>query len=129
MSVTESPAARLTKLEVALVALCAASALAAAWLQPLWQGHLDVRCPLLALFGIPCVTCGGTRAMVALVTGHGVEALAWNPMVALGGIAAVACLPLAALMLVGRLDLPRIPTVLPAAVRRAAIAGSTPISQ
>ena len=116
-------AVRLGKVEVALVALVAASALATARLHPLWDGLLQTRCPLLALFGVPCVTCGGTRALVALVTGDAFQALAWNPLVALGGLTAIGWLPLATLILVGWLEPPRIPTVIPVAGRRAIVAG------
>ena len=116
-------AVRLGKVEVALAALVAASALASARLHPSWGGLVYTRCPLLTLVGIPCVTCGGTRALVALVTGDAIEALAWNPLVALGGLAALGWLPLATLMLVGWLEPPRIPTVLPVLGRRAIVAG------
>ena len=115
--------ARLGRIEVALTALVAMIALAVAWFYPVWEGYLDARCPLLALFGIPCITCGGTRAMVALVAGDAIEALAWNPLVALGGLAAIAWLPAATLMLLGLLNRPRIPTVLTTAARRTIIGG------
>lgn len=106
-----------------MVAVVAASGLAAAWLHPVWAGHAGVRCPLLAIFGIPCVTCGGTRALAALVAGNAIDALTWNPMVALGGAAAIAWLPLAALMLAGAIKPPRIPTTLPP-VGSAALVGA-----
>ena len=38
------------------------------------------------LTGLPCPTCGGTRATLALAAGHPVHALALNPMVAVGYI-------------------------------------------
>ena len=117
------PAVRLGLVAVALTAMAAASGLGAAWLHPVWAEHLATRCPLLAIFGIPCVTCGGTRAMVALVTGDAIQALAWNPLVALGGLAAMVWLPLAALMLGGLIKPPRIPPTMPA-VGRAAIVGA-----
>jgi len=115
------PAVRLGRVAVALTAMAAASGLGVAWLHPLWAEHLATRCPLLAIFGIPCVTCGGTRAMVALVTGDAIEALAWNPLVALGGLAAIAWLPLALLMLGGLIKPPRMPAILPVAGRGAIV--------
>lgn len=39
--------------------------------------------------GIPCVTCGGTRAMLALLSGDVAAALRWNPLVATAGLAGV----------------------------------------
>lgn len=42
------------------------------------------RCPFLDLTGIPCPTCGGTRASIGLVRGEWHEALAANPFVAVG---------------------------------------------
>ena len=121
MSCPGAPAIRLGRAEVALVAMAAASGLAAAWLHPLWAGHVGAPCPLLAIVGIPCVTCGGTRALVALVTGDAIDALTWNPLVALGGAAAILWLPVAALMLGGLLKPPRIPSTLPAVGRVAAV--------
>jgi hypothetical protein len=37
-----------------------------------------VRCPLAALYHIPCPGCGMTRALVLLATGHPRESLAMN---------------------------------------------------
>lgn len=43
-------------------------------------------CPLRDTTGIPCLTCGGTHSIVALMHGHLPEAVAANPLVALGTI-------------------------------------------
>jgi len=43
-------------------------------------------CPLRDTTGIPCLTCGGTHSIVSLMHGRLLEALAANPMVALGVI-------------------------------------------
>jgi hypothetical protein len=43
-------------------------------------------CPLRRTTGIACPTCGGTRAMVALTTGHPLRALVWNPLVTLAAV-------------------------------------------
>jgi len=41
-------------------------------------------CPLRDLTGVPCPTCGGTHAAVALAEGRWADAVAANPLVALG---------------------------------------------
>lgn len=41
-----------------------------------------ILCPLLAFSGIPCPTCGATRALAALATGDLPAALALNPLIA-----------------------------------------------
>lgn len=38
-------------------------------------------CTLRRATGIPCPTCGGTRATMSLLAGHPVRALAFNPVV------------------------------------------------
>ena len=40
-------------------------------------------CTFKLMTGVPCATCGGTRALAALGHGHLLNALAWNPMVVL----------------------------------------------
>lgn len=42
-----------------------------------------VLCPLKRLTGVPCPTCGATRAVLALVHGRFVESLQINPLVVL----------------------------------------------
>jgi len=51
-------------------------------------------CPLRTLAGVPCASCGSTRALVALAQGRPLEALAFNPLAFFG----VVGLPLAALL-------------------------------
>ena len=46
-------------------------------------------CPLRALTGVPCLSCGGTRAVVALARGNPLEAFASNPLVVVGVVAFV----------------------------------------
>lgn len=41
-------------------------------------------CPFHVLTGYPCLTCGSTRAVLALLRGEIGTALAWNPLVTLG---------------------------------------------
>ena len=45
-------------------------------------------CGLRTLTGIPCFGCGGTRAMMALAHGHLLQALAFNPLIALAAMGA-----------------------------------------
>ena len=54
----------------------------------LWLGLMWPRCPLLALTGYPCLTCGATRCAIALGHGHISQAWQWNPLalVAMGGV-------------------------------------------
>jgi hypothetical protein len=61
--------------------LCAA---AAAILLSLPEAMLPIplRCPFLALTGLPCPTCRGTRALAALAGGNLSRALRLNPLVA-----------------------------------------------
>jgi hypothetical protein len=58
--------------------------------------HVSYRtCLLHNLAGVPCPTCGGTRAAKALLAGDPLQAVAWNPLLVIGGAAAalwlVAC--------------------------------------
>lgn len=48
------------------------------------------RCPLKMLTGVPCFTCGGTRALQALLDGRAAEALRLQPLLTLLAAAAVA---------------------------------------
>ena len=47
-------------------------------------------CPFRALTGLPCFSCGGTRAFMALTRLEIVDAVVMNPMAALLGTLAVA---------------------------------------
>jgi hypothetical protein len=86
----------------------------------LWGGAWRVVCPLRALTGIPCPTCFGTRAMLAVVAGHWGEALRLNPLVAAAGASLLVLVPVAALIGVAGLPRPRFSTV---TMTRAAWAG------
>jgi hypothetical protein len=46
------------------------------------------RCAFLAVTGLPCVTCGATRSMIALLHGNLLGAVRWNPLASLmfGGL-------------------------------------------
>jgi hypothetical protein len=51
-------------------------------------GLPGARCPLLALTGYPCLTCGATRCAIAFLHGNLSLAWSWNPLafVALCGV-------------------------------------------
>lgn len=85
--------------EIGLSLLVAAAGLTAGWLYPWWREHVVVVCPLLEITGVPCPTCGGTRAIAALARGAWREALSWNPGVAVAGMGALLWLPLGTLLL------------------------------
>lgn len=63
-----------------LAAIGALAFLAARFLPVLSTGY---RCPALSLLGIPCATCGMTRAFVALAHGRLADAWAASPAGAL----------------------------------------------
>jgi hypothetical protein len=44
-------------------------------------------CPLRSLTGLPCPTCGATRAAEAMLGGHVLDAVLYNPLVTLAAIA------------------------------------------
>jgi hypothetical protein len=60
--------------------------LGAAWSWEFWRGLVDFTCPMKVLFEIPCVLCGGTRAMHALTHGSIGEAWTLNPLAAALGV-------------------------------------------
>lgn len=62
---------------VGLIALCGIPG----WV---WLfGPPPLRCHFHDLLGIPCLTCGSTRALLALARLHPLEAIRWNPLCAL----------------------------------------------
>lgn len=62
-----------------------------------------LRCPLRVLTGLPCPTCGGTRAVAAMGRLRFAEGIALNPLVAAAWFGAVLFLPYAAVAcLLGR---------------------------
>jgi hypothetical protein len=44
-------------------------------------------CPIKASWGIPCPSCGMTRAWLALFSGHPGEAFMWHPLFGLPAVA------------------------------------------
>jgi hypothetical protein len=64
-------------------------------------GAPRVICPLKAITGLPCVTCGSTRAALALMAGDLRLALRWNPAVVVGATVLSGYLVYAATTLLG----------------------------
>lgn len=98
-------------------AIGAASFAAARFLPVLSLGY---SCPLQAAAGIPCATCGMTRAFVHLAHGQLARAVAASP---LGALLAAAAWGLALLGLLRLLVGWRWPAVPPRAARAAALLG------
>jgi len=69
--------------------LWAVAALGAIALVPLWQPFSSALplCPLRTLTGLPCPTCGATRAAEAMLGGHFLDAVLYNPLVTLAALA------------------------------------------
>lgn len=55
-------------------------------------GHDATLCVFRNLTGLPCPTCGSTRAALAVARGHPLEALALNPLVTAAAFAFLAWL-------------------------------------
>jgi Protein of unknown function (DUF2752) len=60
------------------------------------------RCLFLAVTGLPCVTCGATRCLIAFLHGDFLSALRWNPLAFVALCALIAFDLYAAIVLVGR---------------------------
>jgi hypothetical protein len=76
--------------------VCAAMALAAPELRV-------PRCPFKILTGLPCPTCGATRACLALARGDLAAAWVFNPLLVFAGTGALVYLVYAAIVLAARL--------------------------
>jgi hypothetical protein len=65
------------------LAIAAAWAGLVVWSYEHWRrtGEAVPTCNFRRFTGLPCATCGGTRAGMALLSGRPLEALAWNPLV------------------------------------------------
>lgn len=87
-----------------------AASLGAAWLA---FGLPTPLCPLHAWSGIPCPTCGSTRAAGSLLHGEIKAAFVWNPLMTVGFFGAAIYLCYAAVALTGRLPRLRIESLAP----------------
>lgn len=76
-----------------LATIVGMAALLLAWTYPLWGSAFSVACPLRTITGLPCPTCGGTRAMVAAARGDWWMALRTNPMIGAAGVGLLFCVP------------------------------------
>lgn len=82
------PAARVRRVEVLVGPLVTFLAVLSLLGVARFYDRLPVRppeCGFKNSFGIPCVSCGGTRSIKALSQGQIVEALRFNPAVVIGG--------------------------------------------
>jgi hypothetical protein len=60
----------------------------------------EIVCLFHMLTDLPCLTCGGTRALYALIEGDLLRAIEMNPLVALGALGAMAFVAYSAALLV-----------------------------
>jgi len=80
-----SPGRQLAFLWGGAALVCAA----ASPIAPAFDGALP-SCPFRTLIGLPCLTCGSTRALLALARLDIGAAFSWNPLAAAAGILFVA---------------------------------------
>ena len=112
-----------TKEERQLALLWLAAAVSALALRPLWLAIApSLRpCVFRSLTGIPCPTCGTTRAATAFLSGNLPAAITANPLAATMGFLFVVGAPIAALWAIARRPIPLLPTPLPRWVRIGAV--------
>jgi hypothetical protein len=113
-----------SKEERQLAFLWLAAAASALVLRPVWLAltpHLR-SCVFRSLTGIPCPTCGTTRAATALLDGNVFGAVAANPLAAAAGVIFVVGAPIAVLWTLARWPVPELPAPLPRWTRCAILA-------
>ena len=88
-------------------------------LRPFWLtlAPLMPACPFRALTGVPCLSCGTTRAAVAFLDGRVVDALLINPLAALAGLGFIAGGVIAPAWALLGLRVPNLPSVAPRGLR------------
>ncbi len=103
--------------------LWAAAATGALLLRPFWRVAAPFlpSCPMHVLTGLPCPTCGTTRAALALLDGRVLRALALNPLATAAGIALVVGGVAAPVWAALRGPLPVLPRPLPVSWRVGAV--------
>lgn len=74
-------------------------------------------CPLHALTGIPCPTCGMTRGIACLLQGRIIEGFLFNPLLIAGLLGAAIYVLYAAVVVIGRLPRLRCGPLSPAGLR------------
>lgn len=87
-----SPTARVRRVEVLVGPLVTFIAVLSLLGVARFYDRLPVRppeCGFKTAFGIPCVSCGGTRSAKALSRGGVVEALSFNPAVVIGSFVSI----------------------------------------
>jgi hypothetical protein len=119
--VTTRPA---TREERQLALLWLAAAVSALALRPLWLAAAPLLrpCTFRSLTGVPCPTCGATRAATAFLDGNLIAAFAANPLASAMGLLFVVGAPVAAVWAVARWPVPVLPTPLPLWIRIGAVA-------
>jgi len=120
--IPRSPRARSFGHAEVYAALCAISFLAARFLPLL---RLGWECPLRAATGIPCATCGMTRAFVSAAQGDLPAAFGASPLGALLALGCWAFALLAAVRVVAGRPWPALP---PRAARGAVLAGAAALA-
>jgi hypothetical protein len=107
-----------------IAALWGVLAVSSLLLRPLWLALAPALppCPFRALTGIPCLSCGTTRAALAVLHGDIVNALAINPLATLAGAGFIVGGLAAPMWTSLSLPLPRIAAPPPRALRIALVA-------
>jgi hypothetical protein len=103
-----------SKEERQLAYLWLVAAASAVVLKPLWLAIVPLLrpCVFRSLTGIPCPTCGTTRAATAFLDGNLLAAFTSNPLATVAGSVFIFGAPLAALWAVMRWPVPEIPSPL-----------------
>lgn len=107
-----------------LAMLWGVGAVSSLLLRPVWLALAPLlpACPFRALTDLPCLSCGTTRAAVALLHGDVVRALAINPLATLAGVAFIAGGLVAPVWALASLPVPRLATPAPRSLRLALVA-------